>query len=629
MPNRYSDSHALNSLNSFNSFNSFNPLNPSNATTMNTLSTSSRLQLSIDMTSSPSYVGAVPMTSSHTASSYAGSHAHFGSVAMAQAPSQMSNLSYQLSVQGSPTSSHHLPRQPPPYWSDSQAAPSLDEDSMLMDPAKYLQASSLGSTSTSTSSSPHSLSRQSFLGSDFLYASAAGVAPPSLGAPTDATSMSYDLSVGVHEDLFISAINIEAPDMVQIQSQQAFEDFAADFSALDHIKHDASADDCIRGAGSVHMPIPAQWDAVPFGGLDMERTATAASQLSHLSHLSHLSFAQDQGQVTIHLDEFSQALSAPAMERSATSGRSNQSARMREAARRHLCNAGKNQIQPKHMPLSSSVKAPHPAVAGSVPPRASPPAKSPLACAPNAGKMEISKTRRERPAHKRLFCSLCNQHKTGFRGPHELQRHTSRHHDFQRKRYICVDPRIDGPGSSLTVFKSLESCKHCRDKKPYGADYNAAAHLRRAHFKERMPRAKGRLPPVQDDANAFPVMEDLKHWIREITVSVPSGSSSSAATQDAAQYGSLDTLCFDEADDLANASANTDADADEQDPEQAFYDVDGFGFQSSPEEYSLQAQTDDLGTSAVPRQSAGDTAMFSFDEDFAMLTDSQEALFSF
>ncbi|EPE03042.1 key lime pathogenicity protein [Ophiostoma piceae UAMH 11346] len=635
MPNRFSDSHTLNTMNTLNSLN-----------TMSTLSTSPRPQLTVDLASSPSYVGAVPMTSSRTSSSYTGSYTPYGGVSMAQAPSQMSNLSYQLSVESSPTSCHLLPRQPLPYWSDIRVGPSPDEDGLLMDPATYLQSNNLDSSS-SGSGSPYSLPRECFLGADLSVAAAAG--SNSFGAMTDATSISYDQSVGVQAGLF-NAISIDAPDMVQIQSQQAFDDFAPDFLSLEHIKHDASADDCVRGAGSMHMHIPTQWDA-PFGGFDMERTVTAASRLSFAQGQSlSQSETHYQSQGTISVDDW-QALSAPAMERSASSGRSNQSARMREAARRHLLNADKNQIQPKNMPLSSG-KA-HPATAGSVPPLVSPSKSSvsfasSMSTASSAGKMKISKTQRERPAHQRLFCTHCSKHDAGFRGPHELQRHISRHHNIQRKRYICVDPRVDGTDSLLMVFKPLETCKKCRDKKQYGADYNAAAHLRRAHFKERMPRTKGRSQPAQDDTSSFPAMETLKHWIKEVTVSVSSDSSvasvrgsPASASENTAQYMDLVTVLRDVGE-MADADTDADADADEQDPEQSFYD-DSFVFPPSHEQYSLQSQTEDLGPSAVPRQSP-DT-MFSFDEGFSMLNncsrallhlhgqadgiDSQEALFPF
>jgi hypothetical protein len=72
----------------------------------------------------------------------------------------------------------------------------------------------------------------------------------------------------------------------------------------------------------------------------------------------------------------------------------------------------------------------------------------------------------QRPQHPRMFCSYCQDHPEGFRGEHELQRHTNRAHSNRRKVWICVD-------SSPSGF--LANCKACRSQKRYGAYYNAAA----------------------------------------------------------------------------------------------------------------------------------------------------------
>lgn len=74
----------------------------------------------------------------------------------------------------------------------------------------------------------------------------------------------------------------------------------------------------------------------------------------------------------------------------------------------------------------------------------------------------------QRPQHPKLFCSYCSDHPDGFRGEHELQRHTNRAHPSGiRKVWICEDIYGDG--------QFLANCKACRTRKRYGAYYNAAA----------------------------------------------------------------------------------------------------------------------------------------------------------
>ncbi|KAL5414460.1 hypothetical protein PMIN03_003164 [Paraphaeosphaeria minitans] len=125
----------------------------------------------------------------------------------------------------------------------------------------------------------------------------------------------------------------------------------------------------------------------------------------------------------------------------------------------------------------------------------------------------ISKAPYVRPQHPKILCPYCSERPEGFRGTHELDRHVARAHTAVRKGFICVAPAFDK--------NFLSGCKHCRNRKVYGAYYNAAAHLRRAHFH---PRKRGRKGKNDEKRGGIgggddPPMDYLKqHWIREIEV---------------------------------------------------------------------------------------------------------------
>ncbi|KAL9122924.1 MAG: hypothetical protein Q9187_000521 [Circinaria calcarea] len=131
--------------------------------------------------------------------------------------------------------------------------------------------------------------------------------------------------------------------------------------------------------------------------------------------------------------------------------------------------------------------------------------------------MPISKTPHSRPIHEKVKCTKCNEKPDGFRGPHELQRHIDRAHRMLRKVWICVDV------SQNKDF--LANCKACRQKKTYGAYYNAAAHLRRTHFNKRQKGRKGKGKNEEKrggkGGGEYPAMDVLKMWMKEIDEFVP------------------------------------------------------------------------------------------------------------
>ena len=138
-------------------------------------------------------------------------------------------------------------------------------------------------------------------------------------------------------------------------------------------------------------------------------------------------------------------------------------------------------------------------------------------------KEPITKAPYVRPQHPKLFCEICDENPTGFRGEHELRRHYDRAHAQVRRVWICVDPEnVTKEGWRPT--RPLNICKQCKQAKQYNVYYNAAAHLRRAHF---CPRKRGRKARGEERESRagkaggdWPPIEWLKNngWLKEIEV---------------------------------------------------------------------------------------------------------------
>ncbi|KAG6007046.1 hypothetical protein E4U21_006406 [Claviceps maximensis] len=127
-----------------------------------------------------------------------------------------------------------------------------------------------------------------------------------------------------------------------------------------------------------------------------------------------------------------------------------------------------------------------------------------------------------RPRGPKVFCAQCNEQPEGFRGDHELRRHVNGKHKVVVKKFVCRDPASVGLSSAVSVLQPLSECKACSSHKEYGTDYNAAAHLRRTHFKPKAPRGSNKKPDDEKrggmGGGSWPPMAELKLWIGEISV---------------------------------------------------------------------------------------------------------------
>lgn len=208
--------------------------------------------------------------------------------------------------------------------------------------------------------------------------------------------------------------------------------------------------------------------------------------------------------------EHSVSYTSVGMERSisASSSQSSIERRAREARQRQIQNARKANLMPKPIAAPSAVSQP----------------------TKTEGKVPVSKTGTyTRPKHPKVKCDLCDEHPDGFRGEHELKRHMSAKHNGTVKKYVCRDPATVGIHSDVEAQHPLSKCKQCMNGKQYGAYYNAAAHLRRTHFKPKTPRNKHKKGEEEEKRGGkgggdWPSMNELKNWFEEITVSVSQGT---------------------------------------------------------------------------------------------------------
>ncbi|KAL8957141.1 MAG: hypothetical protein Q9183_006139 [Haloplaca sp. 2 TL-2023] len=137
-------------------------------------------------------------------------------------------------------------------------------------------------------------------------------------------------------------------------------------------------------------------------------------------------------------------------------------------------------------------------------------------------KMAIAKAPYVRPQHQKVLCPHCDKKPDGYRGDHELSRHVNKEHSAMRRVWVCIDI---SPDQSF-----LSRCKACQRGKRYNAYYNAAAHLRRAHFNPKPKGHKGQKGQAATEEKTkragisggeYPPMDFCKQWMRELQELAP------------------------------------------------------------------------------------------------------------
>ncbi|UNI16041.1 hypothetical protein JDV02_002517 [Purpureocillium takamizusanense] len=415
------------------------------------------------------------------------SQQHHPAQAMSRSASSRSDQSISLQPQVAASSSlgisHSFPRSSP----ISRPLPSVQEHGGLtpdvgMDPSVYLSSSGWVDhdmsyvASTGTNLSPHDI----YDGFTDASACPSMISAPSVSEPSQPlTRQNSTFDSTARDGTMMRLVSSQSHLTEERCTQDSFTSFAASKTPDPRAKATARDQDFF-GVGTGFPPQAQTYPATT--PLTKTTLFPAADTTSMERSVSNTSMA------------------------STRSTGSNLERRSKEALQRVRQNSNRNIIAPKPQQSSSNGRT----SASSAPPK-------------KDGKVALQKTPYQRPKHPKVYCEQCNEHPDGFRGDHELRRHLNAKHKGVVKKFVCRDPATVGLQSSVQVLYPLADCKACNSKKQYGAYYNAAAHLRRTHFKPKAPRGKNKNASDEKRGGKgggdWPGMMDLKMWYTEVYVS--------------------------------------------------------------------------------------------------------------